>query len=478
MKVKINDFSGGLRLDRDDNLLNLNQAKVLQNFDVGDGTLSSADILAEFETSDFSASEIGPLLKSKSFVGGRLFHFKKFDFSNNCRADKILIFDADYSGFYLEKSEEELELVPLGVQFSSAPIAINYRLKDEDVIILVSKTDPMAVWDGVNPVEIVLDAPKIESMDLHYERLFAVTGGNDGTELKFSDDLDPTNWSESLADAGYISMADNRGKLLKVLSFNDYLYVFREQGITRVYANTALTSSFYVNHLYVSGGRILGETVALVGGSVMFLATDGFYLFDGSDVKKCLDNLFPGVVISGKECATYFNGCYYLACNFDFGDGVKDNGNNAIIRVRMSDMSAEILRCGEIEWLEVMHFENETMLVVLNSSPSFTNLLMIKEGTVKKPITLKSVYKTGLNDFGNPDTRKVVRKIACRMKSVPKNPVELTLFNERGDSLIIDINKKEFSEILLFSSQAIGFLIKASSPDVKILSISFDVRSK
>lgn len=476
MKVKINDFSGGLRLDLDDNLLNLNQARILQNFSVGDGALSSVDDFGEFETSDFSASEIKDVLNGKNLAGGRLFHFKKFDFTTNKRADKIILFDESYTGYYFGLDNGKVVLVPLGVQFSSAPIAINYRLKDEDVIILVSRTDSMVVWDGVNPVEIVLDAPKIESMDLHYERLFAVTGGSDGTELKFSDDLDPTNWSESLADAGYISMADNRGKLLKVLSFNDYLYVFREQGITRLYANTALTSSFYVNHLYVSGGRILGETVALVGGSVMFLATDGFYLFDGSDVKKCLNNLFPGVLISGKECATYFNGCYYLACNFDFGDKVKSDGNNAIIKVRMSDMSVEVLRCGKVEWLEVMHLEEETMLAILNSDPSFPSVLMIKEGEVENPVTLNCVYRTGLNDFGSSDTRKVVRKIVCRMKNTPENVVKLSLFNEQGDSLSLDINKKEFEETLLFSGLAIGYMIEASSPDVKILSISFDVR--
>lgn len=473
MRVKINNFSGGIRLDKD--LVKLNQAKVLQNFSVADGALSSEDGLAVFGTAEYLASSVKTLLESKNLLGGRVFHFKKFDFDSNSRADKILVFDSEFNGYYLGEEEGELALLPLGVKFSSAPIAINYRLKDEDVIILVSKTDPMVVWDGVNAVEVVLDAPKIESMDLHYERLFAVTGGSDGTELKFSDDLDPTNWSESLADAGFISMADNRGKLLKVVSFNDYLYVFREQGITRVYANTALTSSFYVNHLYVSGGRILGETVALVGGQVMFLATDGFYIFDGSDVRKCLDNIFPGVVLTGKECATYFNGCYYLACKFDFKDGVTETGNNAIIKVRMSDMSVEILRCGKIEWLEVMHTEKEAILTILNSSSSFPPLMMIKEGKVAPPITLPCVYKTGLYDFEVLESPKVVRKVSCRMNNIPASPVKFTLFNERGEELSFNIDKKEFSEVVLFGGVAIGYKIESVSPNVKILSVSIEV---
>ena len=65
------------------------------------------------------------------------------------------------------------------------------------------------------------------SMDIHYERLF-VTTTNEKSKVLFSDDLDPTLWSIDLSEAGFIEMVDERGALNRVISFNDYLYIFRD----------------------------------------------------------------------------------------------------------------------------------------------------------------------------------------------------------------------------------------------------------
>lgn len=57
-------------------------------------------------------------------------------------------------------------------------------------------------------------------MTMHYERLFATTS-TDKYTLYFSDDLDPTNWNENITEGGFIQMLDERGELLKVISFWD-----------------------------------------------------------------------------------------------------------------------------------------------------------------------------------------------------------------------------------------------------------------
>ena len=108
----------------------------------------------------------------------------------------------------------------------------------------------MVVWDGVSDPYEVLDAPKISSMALHYERLFATVDGEKNS-VWFSDDLDPTNWSMSLDEAGFIELIDERGALLKVVSFLDYIYIFREYGISRLTAYGDQTS-FSVSNLFVS----------------------------------------------------------------------------------------------------------------------------------------------------------------------------------------------------------------------------------
>ena len=99
--------------------------------------------------------------------------------------------------------------------------------------------------------------------------------------LWFSDDLDPTNWNISLDEAGFVEMADENGALLKVLSFFNYVYVFRSYGITRFYA-TGEQSRFSLMHLFVSSDRIIGDTVCVCGARILFLTQRGLFDFDGS----------------------------------------------------------------------------------------------------------------------------------------------------------------------------------------------------
>ena len=87
-------------------------------------------------------------------------------------------------------------------------------------------------------------------MCLHYERLFAVVGG-ERNRLAFSANLEPTDWTEDLSSGGFIEMQDERGGLNRVISYNDYIYVFRDFGVARVSAYGDQTD-FSVSQLFIS----------------------------------------------------------------------------------------------------------------------------------------------------------------------------------------------------------------------------------
>ena len=81
--------------------------------------------------------------------------------------------------------------------------------------------DPAATNIKVN------NAPKITSMCVHYERIFATVQDNQNA-LWFCKEFDPTKWEIDGTGAGFIEMVDERGYLTKVISFLDYVYIFRE----------------------------------------------------------------------------------------------------------------------------------------------------------------------------------------------------------------------------------------------------------
>lgn len=459
MKLKIDNFSTGVRADKSEGVLNISVADYISNLKIENGSIRLVTDMAVNE-------QLTGLFAGKNLAGGKIFVYKRFNETSNVYENILLFFDTNFAGFYYKIGGTETEFLPINVSFTATPVALNYRLNGKDVIIISSAKDSMVVWDGENVPEVILDAPKIKSMVIHYERLFALSTGGDDTELRFSDDLDPTNWSVSVADAGNICMVDERGRLLKVVSFNDYIYVFREHGISRVYANTALTSSFYVNHLFVSGGRVIEDSICLAGDRVLFLASDGFYCFDGGDTRKILTNIFEKIRFTGKERAHFFNGKYYLACNFNFGDEFS-GANNCVIAVRLADMSVEILQFGEVVDFVDVTTNTDTKLLILTNILDKA-IIEVSSKNLDSPMGLSGEFKSVLYDFDDFDKTKTVRYI----KTDAVGDGEVGLFNENGDSVSFDTAETNNKKGVIFAGKKLGITVKSSDKNFKLISMT------
>ncbi len=287
--------------------------------------------------------------------------------------------------------------------------ALNYRLNSKDVLLISSTGRHLLVWDGKQLREYK-DAPLISSMALHYERLF-VTSESDPTKVFFSDDLDPTNWSISSGGAGFIELLDERGILTKVVSFGGYLYIFREHGISRVTAY-ADQSEFAVTNLFVSAGRIFPESIVKCGSAIMFLASDGLYMFDGYECKKTLKNL-DGLFGSKCACGEYFNGKYYLSCEMNFGDGNKvgceagDHATNALLVFDVSTGEYSISRGVDISFMGAVSYLGKDFLVAHDSD----GCGVITRCGKRISMQLPKLWRGPLTDFGMPDRTKAVREV-------------------------------------------------------------------
>lgn len=453
MEIIINNFSGGIDACISGRLADFKKAQMCYNFNFSGGNLKH-DVGFEplFGGKMPVCSGLDSLFTSESGVcDGFVFLYRRYDFEAKKQDDKLIIFDSTHTGYYINLFDESFTLTPLGVSFSSRPVAENYRLMGKDVVIMVSSEDNMVVWDGVSAPEIIIDAPKISSMDIHYERLFATSKGSE--TLRFSDDLDPTNWSESLSDAGFIELVDERGKLEKVLSFNDYLYVFRERGVSRVYASSSDQRNFYVNHLFTAGGSIIPSTIAICGDKIIFAATDGLYAFDGSSTVRKLENLFPLFNFS-SSVACFHAGKYYLAAKLDFDGEKMPNGNNALLELDAETFEYKLIRgrdiidlcsfsCGGVEGLVILSSLNGGSLEVLSTSGQ----------------SVPSEYKSWLSCVTTTKENKVVRKVC--LSSFGDS--EITLFNEKGEELKVCFSGGEESKSVFFPFKKLGLKLKGES---------------
>lgn len=261
---------------------------------------------------------------------------------------------------YFKKNgtQDEFKILD-GITLTSMPITRQYRLNGDDVIIVTTPTDGMFVWDGTKSVQKIESAPLITSMAIHFERLF-VTTADTPDSVWFSEDLDPTNFGTDLDEGGFIDFVDERGRPMAALSYINYVYIFREYGISRLTAYGA-QEEFGTSNLFVSSGKIYSNTISLCGDSVVFLASDGLYAFDGMTTQKILDNLTALILPSEHATALFANGKYYLSLQMDFGQDYAFDNNDDNNNGDNGDSNGEL-----------QNTRNNAMLVVDMSSGEYT----------------------------------------------------------------------------------------------------------
>lgn len=414
IKTKISSFEKGISLKYDKSLTNLDFALSIENFSFEKGTLSDGigfDNLFKFIAKD---SNIQTLTSDLQNIGTieRVIYFYKFNSNSKAREDKLIFISSELEVFFVGLFDQTKQISKLrNIKFSSIPVALRYRLNGEDVIIFSSEKDNMVVWDGTNSPYEVLNSPNISSMAVHFERLFATVDGEKNS-IWFSDDLDPTEWSISLDEAGFIELVDDRGALLKVVSFNDYIYIFREYGITRLSAFGDQTQ-FSCSNLYVSSGKIHPNSVCVCGDKILFLSSDGLFKFDGVDTTKILENISPGFTNLDNENAVscFHDSGYFLACNFN----EKSNGHlNTILEIDTENFTLKnIFKGYDIKYItSITSTALNGVVAVLKkkSKNAFSVGFMVKNGQYFDENT-KKVWKSQTTNIGDTYFKKVLRNI-------------------------------------------------------------------
>ncbi|MCI9031806.1 MAG: hypothetical protein HFK09_04710 [Clostridia bacterium] len=338
-----------------------------------------------------------------------------------------------------------------GAVFTSAPVAIDYRLYGEDVCLICSPTDGMAVFDGES-LRKIEPSPRITSMTLHYERLF-VTSANESDCVRFSDDLDPTNWAEGLESGGFIRLADGYGRCNRVLSFLNYVYIFRDYGISRMIAYADQTE-FSVSNLYVSSGRIYADTVAVCGDKVIFLASDGLYAFDGLETVRLKPSLGTLTDFKNGAKATYFEGKYFLAY------GVSGEENDSLLVYDLATREAELSSGFKID-----------------AFACGVDLAAISDGRVVRitpcgsafGAATKKIWRVPFGSLSSPDSSKKVEKISLETAT----DLTLTVYYD-GKSREVHVRKKEGVQDVKVGvrGKKIGLQIECTAVGTRVADIS------
>lgn len=402
----------GIVNSRDEGVLDTKYAKYCRNFAFDGGVLTGGIGIDEaMGYAPFPSNErhAYPAF-DEGFGVKKLFLYRRVSDKGE-HDDRLLANLEDGTVWYTSVFAKDTWHKIVGLVLNDGAEAVNYNLKGKDVILLTAKGSPLFVVDDATP-KFFSSAPKFTSIAVHNERVYGSVSGNK-TQLWFSDDFDPSNWSVSETEAGYINFADEYGEIIKLIPFSNYLFVFREYGIFRLTAYGD-QSDFLLKKVFTDTSRIYKDSIVLAGDKILFCAENGAYAFDGYNFVRIGKEL-PEIFDKNTMCAGYLDDTYYIACKTSKST---ESENDTLVFFNTKTSEISMLSDVGVRWLCPIKVHNGSDMLCAFWGDNKNRIGMTStSGKVLERVT-KKVYKSPSNILLS---RKV--KTVRNIKVLSKYPI-------------------------------------------------------
>lgn len=350
-------FDAGIKSKKDDSVENPTACKNSYNFSLADGALKTGLGFKDLEV-PYSAADLSKL-HTFDFLGRGITEIKWIDcyrFKNTEDGKNyyhLNVVDQQGRLWYCVLLEDEIGIpvIKSDVEIKEIISCFEYRIGDRDCILYF--TPDGLVYSSAYQTSLYSEVPPLLSCAVHYDKLFGITNSN-RNELVYQENLDVREWDKETSSV--IQFLDQRGSFTKLVVFSNYVYLFREHGITRISEYTP-TKEFTFTHLFTSTSRIFEDSICVCNSAVYFVTRDGLYAFNGSSVTKiCTDYDVYFTKLDNSNCASCaVNGKYYLASRLNFDDerkvGCESENfvNNVLFEIDIESKKVEILRGVDIK---------------------------------------------------------------------------------------------------------------------------------
>ena len=447
IEYSISNFAEGIDATTDENVTQFDRAVNSYNFEYKNGALTESlgfEDLTIPSYHDEGSEEIQARFqldeeKSHEFV--KIAHFKDYDINLEEREDRIILIAKDNIPCFGR-------LITRGPIFGhltnmlpeECPKMANYHNGIKDVMLFYSDADGMYSWDAQTYPSHYENAVRIFDFCQFNGKTYAIMSGE-----RLTLRIETTNllsWGEPTSSSKLITFESERGYLNKLLSFNGYLFVIRDFGISR------LDASNNVSHLLCSGSRMYANTACVCGNRGLILGKDGIYEFNGISAQKLnlkINRLLKGV--SNQHAVGAFrNGVYYIACKLNFGDNNQigcESGeyvNNALIALDTNTNKYSITRGVDICHLCAIQYDSaDKLLAVFNGEYSTRVGQLTTDGKFFGNSETR-FWCSPLSDLGFSDKIKYIKEISLMSLYDVKVKVfsesESREFNIKGSNVI------------------------------------------
>lgn len=443
LEIKVLDFAKGIDSITGENVTDFDYAVSSYNFNFNSGVLTEGIGFKNlsFPLYTYDATETKEPILPDGVEIESLWHFKHFGVVQQKRLDKIMFYGKNNTVYYGRIFTALPEFFSVNeLQMSEKPFAFNQKIYNWDNIILSNGVDDLITWNGESIPISYPNAPKIVALCEHKGKLYATVNG-ERNFIRYSANTNINEWLETQMDNGdgLIEMNDMRGPINHLLSFQGYLYAFRDYGISKIttYENS---DNIVVSQLFSSGNKIYPNTVEICGDTVLMLNKDGIFEFDGISTEKLdlkINNMFKGV-FNENAVATYHSGVYYLACKLNYADNNVvgcENGeykNNTLIAFDVKKKTYSIIRGIDITSLATIQIDAMDKVVFCYNSVYTTKLGEISQSGKFFDDNTEKYWCSPLSDLGYSDKIKVATEISL----ISKYDCTVKVFSESEEKTI------------------------------------------
>ncbi len=416
-------FDDGVLSDKDDSITKPNQCKDFYNLSFCDGALKTglgfSEIQVPSSADDLENTHVYSM-PSKITKIEDIYFEKTFSSTMNDYVNEILVLNSDFKLYSLPMIDPYGYMETRCNVLTAKPIYVaQYRADTQDISVIFTKKEAAMCGALINGV--LQNVPILKSCVVHYGNFFGIKD-SEKNELIYTKNTDLRTWKEG-ETVSKIAFLDNRGAFIKLVAFNDYVYLFREKGITRISIYTS-KDDFSFTHLYTSSARIFEKTICVCGDKVFFMTRDGLYSFNGTSVTKICENYdkyFKKLDNSNCSCAC-LDGKYYLSTKCDFDDGEvvgceanESYKNNALFQIDIKNFDINILRGVDINSIVSVDCPYYSKLCACFNDQTLKVGQLEFGGKYFGSNTEKS-WKSTLTDLGYKSKRKKVKEIVLTSK--------------------------------------------------------------
>lgn len=292
---------------------------------------------------------------------------------------------------------------------------VNYYTGGSNKALAYLGSGGLIVYDGTDSVAYD-DVPGFCSVCMVYDRVFGVDY-MDRNKIHFSAQFCPEDFSEENG-GGYISLMDEGGKILKIVSYAHAIYVFREYAVNKISVYGS-PSDYVVSKLFSTGERIAGGSVATDGNQLVFVAGSKMYVYDIDGLKTCHEGVTALVEDFTDAVSILSAGRYFLSVKLKtegekIGDEVNDDAvtrNGILVIDILSGKYFSVFRGTDVaEFIPVYCTKFRAILVVFGNSRSTGYGILTEDGMFMGEV-LPKLWRSPTVNIGSAEKVKRLRRI-------------------------------------------------------------------